>query len=124
MDAGYKIKFIDTFPNNKSESLSRDRAMFEEIKGEIFDKDPKAKVIVYVGANHVSENETYPSMSTCDKVRPLGNLLSTYTKGKNFSIYMGYPYDAPVGCDLVISYFIWNSYNRQAWPFVTEPATH
>ena len=43
------------------------------------------------------------------KKRLLGYFLDRYTKEKNFSVYMGHSDDAAVGCDLFISYFIWDA---------------
>lgn len=114
MDIGYKIRFIDVAPKSTPGSFPRDRAMFEEMEREIFDKDEKAKVIIYIGANHISEYETYTDISLCKgKTRPLGNFLDNYTKGKNFSVYMGHTYDSPMGCDLFISHFIWDMYQKK-----------
>jgi hypothetical protein len=107
IDFGYKIRFTDVDQKSKLGSFPRDRAMFEEMKREIFDVNEKAKVIVYIGANHISEYETDAGVSLCmGKMRPLGYLLDKYTKGGNFSVYMGHTYDTPEGCDLFISYFI------------------
>jgi hypothetical protein len=59
----------------------------------------------------VSECETDEGISShIRKRKPLGFFLEEYTKGRNLSVYMGYTSDTPVGCDLVISDFIWNTY--------------
>jgi hypothetical protein len=90
MDIGYKIRFIDVSQKDELGSFPRDSAMFEEIKRGIFDENEKAKVIVYIGANHVSECETNTGIHLCKgKRRPLGYFLDKYTKGRNFSVYMG-----------------------------------
>lgn len=110
LDLGYRIRFIDTAQRPAYGNPPRDKAMFETIKREIFDTHQDAKVIVYIGAFHVGERETTTGifMGT-KKKRPLGYFLDRYTKGKNFSVYMGHTDDAPVGCDLFISYFIWDA---------------
>lgn len=106
-DLGYRIRFIDV--HEGSGNLSRDRGMFEKIRRDIFEKDATAKVVVYVGANHVLECETDEGRTFLGtKRRPLGLLLNTHTNGHNFSVYMGYAHDTPPGCDLFISHFIWN----------------
>jgi hypothetical protein len=79
---------------------------------DIFDADKEAKVVVYIGANHVSECETDDFIYWHTKKRkPLGLFLEEYTKGRNLSVYMGHTYDTPAGCDLFISDFIWNTYS-------------
>jgi hypothetical protein len=111
IDIGFKIIFIDADQENNPGVFTRDRAMFEEIKREIFDINENAKVIVYVGANHISEHETYAGTSSFEKeIRPLGSYLDIHTKGRNLSVYMGHTYDLPMACDLYISNFIWDIY--------------
>jgi hypothetical protein len=113
MDLGYRIKFIDAPLGGMGGVSSRDSAMFKKIKSEIFEQDEKAKVVVYVGAHHVIEKETYEGVYLHKgKIKPLGLLLDDYTKGKNFSVYMGHPQDTPEKCDLFISYFIWETYSK------------
>jgi len=112
MDLGYRIKFIDTPVGGTLGFSSRDARMFMKIKSEIFEKDEKAKVALYVGANHVIEQETYAGIySHKGKRKPLGLLLDEYTNGKNYSVYMGHTYDTPAKCDLFISFFIWETFN-------------
>jgi hypothetical protein len=122
VDLDYRIRFIDVAPNSKFCNFQRDRAMFEEIRREIFDKNEKAKVIVYIGANHIGECETYAGIYLGKgKRRPLGYFLDNYTKGKNFSVYMGHTCDTPLGCDLIISHFIWDTYHKEkANPYNTK----
>ena len=109
IDLDYGIHFIDADQRNGFVNLPRDKAMFETIKKEIFDAHHDAKVIVYIGAFHVGERETETGIFMgAEKKKPLGLFLDQYTKGKNFSVYMGHTHDAPVGCDLFISYFIWH----------------
>ena len=87
---------------------ARDSHMFRDIREQVFDRDASAKVLIYVGAGHISEVATQDPLSlTPFKRQPLGLLLSNFTRGKNYSVYIGYPDDTPVGCDLVISRFVW-----------------
>jgi len=112
MDLGYSIRFIDTPPGGVC-GVSRDREMFKKIKSDIFERDEEAKIIVYIGANHVIEQETYEGIySHRGKRKPLGLLLDDYTKGKNYSVYMGHTYDTPAKCDLFISFFIWDTFKN------------
>lgn len=109
VDNNYELVFI----NRSRQGLDRDKAMFEALKNDIFDHDPMAKVLVYIGANHISEIETSGGFSnSAARRKPLGVYLNDYTHGHNFSVYMGYPWDTPVGCDLFISHFIWNIYQK------------
>jgi hypothetical protein len=113
IDLNFEIKFIDSPLGSTYGDPLRDKKMFEKMKNDIFDTDGKAKVVVYIGANHISEYET--SQETCSnkrKSKPLGFFLEEYTRGRNFSVYMGYPHDTPVGCDLIISDFIWNTLKK------------
>jgi hypothetical protein len=110
IDLGYDIRFIDAAPQNGLATLPRDNAMFEAIKREIFDGHKDAKVIVYIGALHVGKRETESGVFLSKgKKKPLGFFLDQYTHGKNFSVYMGNKHDVPLGCDLFISYFIWDA---------------
>jgi hypothetical protein len=113
IDIGYKIRFIDVFQRNSFSHFPRDEAMFEKIREEIFDEDRNAKIIVYIGANHIGENETQNGIYLYGgKQKPLGYYLNKYTKGNNYSVYMGNTYDSPVGSDLFISYFIWETFHK------------
>jgi hypothetical protein len=124
MDAGYEIHFFDVGPKRRTSFSHRDQAMFNNLKQEIFDQEPEAKVIVYVGANHIGERPTDTGIYLYKgKRRPLGYFLDAYTGGRNFSVYMGYPYDTPEGCDLFISDFIWNMVQKgKHVTFVHEPS--
>jgi hypothetical protein len=105
----YKLVFI----NRPFGDKDRDAAMFYAMQTDIFNADPNAKVLVYIGANHISESEITGGFSNRSSLRkPLGFLLNQYTKGHNFSVYMGYPWDIPVGCDLFISDFIWDTFKN------------
>jgi hypothetical protein len=113
IDLGYIIKFIDIPESSGCGSFLRDKEMFEKMKKEIFEKDENTKVVVYIGANHVIECETYEGIYFHKgKRKPLGFFLNDYTKGKNYSVYMGYPDDTPMGCDLIISNFIWDTFKK------------
>ncbi len=110
IDLDYAIRFIDAGQRNGFANFPRDKAMYEAIKREVFDTHRDAKVIVYIGAFHVGERETETGVfSGTGKKKPLGFFLDQHTRGKNFSVYMGHPDDTPVGCDLFISYFIWDA---------------
>ena len=110
IDLGYTIRFIDVDQRSGFVNLPRDQAMFETLKKEIFDSHHNARVIVYIGAFHIGEKETDTGIFMGpEKKKPLGLFLDQYTKGRNFSVYMGHAKDTPVGCDLSISYFIWNA---------------
>ena len=119
VDQGYRIRFIDRDPGRGVRNGPRDQAMFETMKKEIFDDDPNAKVIVYIGAYHIAERETRTGIYLSQGLRrPLGYYLENFTGGRNFSVYMGHTYDTPEGCDLVISYFIWDTYGVSGKPTV------
>jgi hypothetical protein len=114
MDTGYEIRFFDVGAKHRTGFSHRDQAMFNNLKQEIFDREPEAKVIVYIGANHISERPTDAGIYLYKgKRRPLGYFLDAYTGGRNFSVYMGYPHDTPEGCDLFISDFIWNMVQKE-----------
>lgn len=105
---GYQPILIDgTLPG-----VDRDTAMYRIMQRKIFDHDPGAKVLVYIGAHHICEEETIGGLASWPPRRkPLGLLLSRHTKGKNYSVYMGFPADTPAGCDLIISNFIWGAFS-------------
>ena len=112
VDLGYTITFIDSVPENRLLSTPRDMAMFQMLKREIFDNDPSAKILIYIGAYHVGELESRTGIYMHDgRRKPLGSYLDDYTHGKNYSVYMGHTRDTPLGCDLVISYFIWGTFH-------------
>jgi hypothetical protein len=114
IDAGYQIRFIDVAHSAETGFFPRDREMFANLKQEIFDRDKAAKVIIYIGANHIGEYETHTGVYLYKgKRRPLGYFLDHFTGGRNFSIYMGHTYNTPEGCDLFISDFIWNRYQKR-----------
>lgn len=116
IDLGYNIRFIDAGQRSGFFNLPRDQAMYETLKKEIFDSHHNARVIVYIGAFHIGEQETDTGIFMGPgKKKPLGLLLDQYTKGKNFSVYMGHTKDTPVGCDLSISDFIWNTDPSVMW---------
>lgn len=113
----YKLVFI----NRPFRGKDRDAAMYYAMQTDIFNDNPDAKVLVYIGANHISENETSGGLSSRLGMRkPLGFLLNKYTKGRNFSIYMGYPWDIPMGCDLFIGDFIWNTFKNAMYTGVSD----
>lgn len=98
MDLEYVIEFIDvhTVPLDST----RDREMFRNVT-DIFRRDRSAKILVYIGANHVQKCvvSDLPPL----RHKTLGLLLDEYTGGKNFSLYIGYLPVRPKNCDLVIS---------------------
>jgi hypothetical protein len=102
--------------------LDRDEEMFLSIKHQIFDLDTQARVLVYVGANHISKLETYWRYAGRSIVhRPLDLLLNKLTHGRNYSVYVGYPDDTPVGCDLVIGSFVWTTFRNSVRPIHQPP---
>ncbi len=106
-----ELGFEPVFTDRAAPGRDRDAAMFQALKKEVFDRDPNARVLVYVGANHISELENRSGFSSlCATRKPLGLLLHKYTRGRNYSVYMGSPKDTPVACDLFISHFIWESH--------------
>jgi hypothetical protein len=107
LDLGYTPVFLhESLPG-----IDRDAAMYTAIKEQIFDEDPRAKVVVYIGAAHVCQIETMGGFSGYHaRRRPLGLLLEEHTQGKNYSVFLGYPEDTPAGCDLIISHFVWSTY--------------
>jgi hypothetical protein len=109
MAHGYQVIFIDS----AKPGIDRDATMYATMKREIFDNNPNAKVLVYIGAHHICEMETIAGFTSFPgKRKPLGLLLSDYTNGKNYSVYMGFPTDTPMGCDLFISNFIWGPFKQ------------
>ena len=111
MDLGFKVRFIGASARGIDGDSLRDKRMFENLKRKIFDKDEKAKVLVFIGADHILGSRTpHNGYRSADKRKPLGALLDEYTDGRNFTVYMGYPGDTPEGCDLFISHFIWESF--------------
>jgi hypothetical protein len=106
LEIGFKPIFFDC----STTETDQDAEMFRAIREQVFDRDADARVLVYVGAGHISEVAGPPPFSRRpSKRRPLGLLLSIFTHGKNYSVYMGYPEDTPAGCDLIISRFVWGS---------------
>jgi hypothetical protein len=106
-----ELGFKPVLTDRAAPGTDRDAAMFQTLKREVFDRDEEARVLVYVGANHISERENRSGFSSrCTTRKPLGMLLNEYTGGRNYSVYMGDPEDTPVACDLFISHFIWNSH--------------
>lgn len=106
-----QIGFKPIFFESTKKGADRDAEMFRAIKQRIFDRDPHAKTLVYVGASHIlkqPKRARYAGRSVI--YRPLGLLLNELTKGKNYSVYAGYPDDTPSGCDLIISSFVWDTY--------------
>ncbi len=108
-ELGYRLIFI----NRSQAGMARDNAMYQALKADIFDHDPKAKVLVYIGANHICEKETTGGFSSrIARRKPLGYYLDSYTNGHNYSVYMGDAWDTPEGCDLMISHFIWDTFKK------------
>ena len=113
VEFGYEVHFIDVAPKFRGGFFPRDQELFANLKRDIFDRNRDAKVIVYVGANHVAEYETHNGVYLYKGKRsPLGCFLDAFTGGRNFSVYMEHPWDTPEGCDLFISDFIWNLYQK------------
>jgi hypothetical protein len=125
MELGFKIRFIDVAPKRRAGFFPRDREMFVNLQGEIFDRHADARVIVYIGANHIGEQPTPSGIYLYKgKRRPLGYFLDDYTGGRNFSVYMGHPWDTPEGCDLFIGDFIWNMVQKEKVSIETpDPST-
>lgn len=109
-ELGMKIYAIDEsvhpFPGEgppAKEGTDRNQKMFENMKRLIFDKDPKAKVVVFTGAGHISEEEVrhYYVMGLH---KTLGYFLSGYTNDKNYTINFSplieYPYISKVDLDV------------------------
>ena len=109
LETGFQPVFFD----RTAAGADRDAEMFRAIKEKVFDRDADARVLVYVGANHVSELADQGTFSRIPfKRKPLGLLLSNFTHGRNYSIYIGYPDDTPSGCDLIISRFVWDTFSK------------
>ncbi len=109
--AAYENHYQLVFINRSRGSISRDSAMYQVLKSDIFNHAPQARVVVYIGANHIGEKETTGGFSSrIARRKPLGYYLDSYTEGRNFSVYMGYPWDTPEGCDLMISHYIWDTF--------------
>lgn len=108
VDLGFQLRFIGASSRGMGGDFLRDKKMFENLQEEIFKKDGKAKVLIYIGANHIlGSRKPQDEPASTTKTRPLGAILDDYTKGRNFTVYMGYPSDTPEDCDLFISHFIW-----------------
>ena len=122
MLAAVKIGFQPVFFDPFTAGADRDADMFRSIKEQIFDRDTHAKVLVYVGAGHIRKLETRDGLSRrLSRRQPLGLLLNNFTGGKNYSVYVGYPDDAPAGCDLIISSFVWNAFRQSFQPLQALP---
>ena len=118
LDIGYKPVFYTI----ADQGADRDAEMFRAIKEQVFDRDARARVLVYVGAGHISQLETQWGFAHhLSKRRPLGLLLNDFTQGKNFSVYIGYPDDTPAGCDLVISSFVWTTFRNALQRLHSQP---
>lgn len=90
LDLGFEIVFFDEYPETVGgHGTPRDNAMFNNLKEEIFDKDPDAKVIIYCGNWHCAEQPIYET-STQKQEETLGYLLEKYTGGKNYSVILRY----------------------------------
>ncbi len=97
--AGMKIVYYDANHEEYSSFNEREEKAFKNLKELIFDKDPKAKVIVYSGGNHLNEKEAYnPNLiryeefwgfknkSQNGKFKCLAYHLNQYTQGKILTV--------------------------------------
>lgn len=90
LDLGFKVIFFDEYPEDVGGyGTPRDNAMLNNLKEEIFDKDPDAKAVIYCGNWHSAEQPIYET-STHKEEETLGFLLEKYTKGKNYSVILKY----------------------------------
>lgn len=90
LDLGFKIILFDEYPENVGGyGTPRSNAQLDNLKKEIFDKDPNAKAIIYGGNWHCPEQPIY-SKKTQKKEETLSSLLEQYTKGRNYSIALRY----------------------------------
>ncbi len=72
---------------NKLIMSRREQKAFANLQEMIFDKDPKAKVVVFCGISHIAEKEygLVANPEIC-KIYWLGFFLEKYTCGKNLSV--------------------------------------
>lgn len=93
------IKVVCYDPNKEEYGSFNEREIkaFNNIKEDIFDKDPEAKILVYCGNLHIAENETdSQEIAFWERWNELGDgskgffclgyHLDKYTKGKNLTV--------------------------------------
>jgi len=100
-DAGMKVHCMDVNdPSNRniSEDKNRDKEMAKNIE-RLMDKEPQAKIVIFVGAAHAWEDSYLTPPSKGDNLFgddcPLGCQLSEITRGKSYSVILdrGYAVD-------------------------------
>lgn len=109
-EAGFKITCYDANHREVSSPNERERIASNNLNELIFDKNPDAKVIIYCGAMHTSEDiedSTYgrylgfPLFYNFEDIMCLGFHLNEKFKDKLFTVSLIIPYDTP-DCDLII----------------------
>jgi len=89
---GFSVRALDfdTANNYRCKINLRDKKTFENIKREIFDKNPKEKVVFFYGSVHVSEAKEGTLDSFGCSVTPLGYYLEK--NYNNLSVDLTLPY--------------------------------
>lgn len=83
---GMKVLFYDDPKLDISDE--REQAAFNIIKSNIFDKDPRAKVVVYSGAAHAYPEPHQVSFLDPRDVKPLRCFLDDYFEGRVLDTYL------------------------------------
>src|SRR3989344_4294052 len=101
-DAGMKVHCMDVNdPSNRniSEDKNRDKEMAKNIE-RLMDKEPQAKIVIFVGAAHAWEDSYLTPPSKGDNLFgddcPLGCQVSEITRGKSYSVILDRRYAVDV----------------------------
>jgi len=109
-DNGFKIVLYDAAVGSYETFNERDRVSYKNLKERIFDKDHDAKVIIYCGSSHLSEDSLYDTslilweIISLDKVteglyNSIGYHLNKHTKDRNLTVDLS-PGDDMPGVDI------------------------
>ncbi len=79
------MRLVFFYEPERSISTEREEAEFQLLKAQIFDRDPRAKVIVYTGSHCAFTHPTEISFINPTKVKSLGTFLADYFGDKTYS---------------------------------------
>jgi len=104
-EQGYKIICYDPNQAERPSFREREKRAFENIKKQIFDKDPEAKVIIFCGSDHLNEIQVKNySYDKGKEVRFLGYHMKNYKE--TLTVNLAHPIilhrylNIPFKCDL------------------------
>lgn len=126
---GMDVYAIDERPVGKAQpregppseyGTDRNQKMFENMKRMIFDKDPKARVVVFIGAHHINEKPV-PHPCTPGIHKTLGYFISEYVgEDKNYTVNLGVSSHPYVDLDINKNQELFKKLNRGRYDIIIE----